>query len=349
MTLGGRRFLLGSAVLAASLCLALGVSLPVIKLSRLVFFTYEHSIVSAVNALMRSSQPFLGTVVLISAVFLPVMKLLYLVLLVALPLRDVDRLAVQLRALEWIGKWSPQDVLVLSLTMLFIWSQGAYAVAIAGGAYFFAATVLLMMLAYAWLPADVSALPARASAARASTLRSLAFGLVVALAAALFAMGVTLPAVRFTGTYAGANQHSIATIVLALYARGELLLWSVIFTLAILLPLLKLLYLLVLIVARYLPYSVRTKSILALEWLGRHSTADVMVLALMVFYVNASGYAEAALLPGAYLFAASALVTMVVYGWANSAAPDATAQPSSLQARLAGLSSVPPQRRGRAG
>jgi paraquat-inducible protein A len=45
---------------------------------------------------------------------------------------------------------------------------------------------------------------------------------------------------------------------------------------------------------------------------------DVMVLALMIFYVNSSGYTEATVLPGVYFFAASAIITMLAYGWANS-------------------------------
>jgi len=35
--LGGRRFLLSMAIVAASVCLALGVSQPMIKLTRFVF------------------------------------------------------------------------------------------------------------------------------------------------------------------------------------------------------------------------------------------------------------------------------------------------------------------------
>jgi paraquat-inducible protein A len=45
---------------------------------------------------------------------------------------------------------------------------------------------------------------------------------------------------------------------------------------------------------------------------------DVMVLALMIFYVNSSGYTEATVLPGVYFFAASAIITMLAYGWANT-------------------------------
>ena len=110
--------------MAASVCLALGVSLPVIKLTKFVFFTYEHSLISTVNALIRSGQMFLGITVLIFSIVLPITKLLYLLLLSTLPQRELQRLSRQLRALEWLGKWSMHDVLVLSLSIFFIKSSG---------------------------------------------------------------------------------------------------------------------------------------------------------------------------------------------------------------------------------
>jgi len=341
MTLGGRRFLLGLAVAAASLCLALGVSLPFVKLTKFMFFTYEHSLISAVNALIRSGQFFLGMVVLVFCIFLPVMKLLYLLLLVMLPLRDIERLARPLRALEWLGKWSLYDVLVLSLTISFIQSQGTYDGGSASGIYFFAAAVLLMLLAHTWLRREVTASRMRVSATKAaysSAMRSLAFNLLLIVATVCFALGAMLPAIRFTSLYAGSNQHSVASIIWALYARDEYFPCFVLFTLSILLPCMKLLYLLALIISRNLPFAVRVKSIPAMEWLGRYSITDAMALALVVFYLSASGYADASVLPGAYLFAASALMTMLAYGWANSLGPTTT-QRSSLAARLAGLAS----------
>src|SRR5262249_57287581 len=104
MTLGGRRFLLTLAIVAASVSLALGVSLPIIKLTKFVFFTYDHSLISAVNALIRSGQVFVGLIMLVFGIFLPIMKLLYLFLLAAVPRAELGRLARQLRALEWLGQ-----------------------------------------------------------------------------------------------------------------------------------------------------------------------------------------------------------------------------------------------------
>ena len=117
----------------------------------------------------------------------------------------------------------------------------------------------------------------------------------------------------------------------------------VIFTFSILFPFMKLFYLLTLVTSPDMSAEFREKSISAMEWLGRYSMTDVMVLALMIFYVNASGYTEASVLPGIYFFAASTIMTMLAYGWANSVTPTLTEpQPAAqavpnLQERLAKL------------
>jgi paraquat-inducible protein A len=348
MTLGGRRFLLSLAIVAASVCLALGVSLPIIKLTKFFFFTYEHSLISTVNALIRSGQLFLGITVLLFSIVLPILKLLYLLLLSTLPQRELNRLAPQLRALEWLGKWSMHDVLVLSLSIFFIKSQGVYDAKSLNGVYFFTAAVLLMILAYAWLRTDVVAspelrpkpapvLPERKP--QSSTLRNFAFSFMIILATVFFALGVMLPAIRFTTVFVWTNQHSVATIIWALYKNEEFFLCFVIFMFSIFFPFMKLFYLLTLVTSPDLPAEFRARSISAMEWLGRYSMTDVMVLALMIFYINASGYTEASVLPGIYFFAASAIMTMFAYGWANSVTPGLASAPRSAgaQARSAGL------------
>ncbi|HJZ33923.1 MAG TPA: paraquat-inducible protein A [Hyphomicrobiaceae bacterium] len=352
MTLGGRRFLLTLAIVGASVCLALGVSLPIIKLTKFLFFTYEHSLISTVNALIRSGQIFLGITVLIFSIALPILKLLYLLLLSTLPKRELQRLSRQLRALEWIGKWSMHDVLVLSLSIFFIKSQGVYDAKSLNGVYFFTAAVMFMILAYAWLRNDLAAgeasgervVPLRAP--QPSTLRTFAFSFVIILATVFFALGVMLPAIRFTTVFVWTNQHSIATIIWALYKNEEFFLCFVIFMFSIFFPFLKLFYLLTLVTSPDMPAEFRDKSISAMEWLGRYSMTDVMVLALMIFYINASGYTEASVLPGIYFFAASTIMTMLAYGWANSVTPGVRQRgPASLKARLAELSTTaPPQK-----
>jgi len=259
-------------------------------------------------------------------------------LLAALPQPELVRLARQLRALEWLGKWSMHDVLVLALSIFFIKQQGLFDARSLAGLYFFSASVLLMMLAYAWLKNDGRgrSLSQPVRAGDPTPMRSLALSLLIMLATLSLALGVMLPAVSFTTVFVWTKQHSIATIIWALYSSQELLLCLVIFAFSMLFPFLKLLYLITLVASPSLPHAFGSRTLAAMEWVGRYSMTDVMVLALVVFYVNASGYSEASVLPGTYFFAASAVLTMLAYGWVHAPPPGA-AQPPSLQARLDSL------------
>ena len=331
MRLGGRRFLLSFAIIGASVCLALGVSLPIIKLTRYVFWSTEHSLLSTVYVLIRDGQYFLGITVALFSICFPVLKLLYLLLISTLPASEIARQSSRLRALEWLGKWSMHDVLVLALTIFFIKSTGLYDAASLSGVYFFTAAVVLMILAYAWLRAEGMGVhgendnTARESVsvptARLSIVRNFVLSFFIILATIFFVLGVILPVIRFTTIYVWTNEHSIATIIYALYTDKEFFLCAVLFVFSILFPFLKLFYLMTLVASPDLSPEFRARSISTMEWLGRYSMTDVMVLALLIFYVNSSGYTEASVLPGVYFFAASTIMTMLAYGWANTVPP----------------------------
>jgi paraquat-inducible protein A len=51
MQRGARAFLVFSLTLAAAVCLVLGLTLPVVKLTRLYFWTDTHSLTSIISAL----------------------------------------------------------------------------------------------------------------------------------------------------------------------------------------------------------------------------------------------------------------------------------------------------------
>ncbi len=324
MRFGGRRFLLSLAILAASVFLALGITQPMIKLTKYVFWTTEHSLISTVTVLMNDGQSFLAVMVLVFSIILPVLKLLYLLLISTLPAVEIIRHSRRLRALEWLGKWSMHDVLVLALTIFFIKSQGVYDAASLQGVYYFTGAVLLMILAYAWLRIDAAngqaVLPEPEPERRgpASPFRNFVLSFLIIIATVFFALGIILPVIQFTTVYVWTDKHSIATIIYALWTNQEYFLCAVVFAVSIFFPFLKLLYLLTLVTSPDLSPEFRKKSFSTMEWLGRYSMTDVMVLALMIFYVNSSGYTTATVMPGVYYFAASALITMLAYGWANS-------------------------------
>lgn len=322
------------AIVAASVCLALGVSQPIIKLTSFVFWSSEHSLMTTVWVLIKENQLFLGITVLLFSIIFPVLKLFYLVIVSTLPAEEIRKQGLRLRALEWLGKWSMHDVLVMALMIFFIKSQGVYDAASLTGVYFFTAAVVLMILAYSWLRTDtVNETTQRPEQRRTvevgkngkartrlkySPLRNVVLSLLIILATVSFALGVTMPVIRFTTVYVWTKEHSIATIIYALYMNKEFFLCGVIAVFSVLFPFLKLFYLLTLVTAPDLPAEFREKTFSVMEWLGRYSMTDVMVLALLIFYVNSSGYTEADVQPGAYFFAASVLLTMFAYAWANS-------------------------------
>ena len=326
MRLGGRRFLLSFAIIAAAVCLALGLTLPILKLTKFIFWTSEYSLISTVGVLLKQGQTFLGMVVLVFSILFPVVKLAYLLLVSTLPAAELKRHAKRLKAIEWIGKWSMHDVLVLALTIFFLKSQGIYDAASLPAVYLFTAAVVLMILSYAWLKTDVAAATEQtyvepAAPKPLSAVRNVLLSFLIILASVFFALGIILPVIRFTTVYVWTAEHSIATIIYALYDSEEYFLCAVVFAVSIFFPFLKLFYLLTLVTSPDLSPEFRRRSFSTMEWLGRYSMTDVMVLALMIFYVNSSGYTEAIVMPGVYFFAASAIITMLAYGWANTVPP----------------------------
>jgi paraquat-inducible protein A len=331
MWMSGRRFFLSLTILTASVCLALGITMPILKLTKFGLWTTEHSLLSTVGVLLHDGQTFLGLIVLVFSILLPVTKLLYLLLVSTLPPAEIVRHQTRLRALEWLGKWSMHDVLVLALTIFFIKSQGVYDASSLNGVYFFTAAVVLMILAYAWIRTDGMAAapelvpvlpqPDVGQKQTSSGWRNFALSFLIILATVFFALGLILPTIRFTTVYVWTNEHSILTIMYALFENDEYFLCGIVFAVSVFFPFLKLFYLLTLITAHDMPPDFRRKSFATMEWIGRYSMTDVMVLALMIFYVNSSGYTEARVLPGVYFFAASALMTMLAYAWANAEGP----------------------------
>ena len=210
-------------------------------------------------------------IVLVFSILLPITKLLYLLLVSTLPPAEIVRHHARLRALEWLGKWSMHDVLVLALTIFFIKSQGVYDASSLNGVYFFTAAVVLMILSYAWIRTDGMAAapqlvpvlpePDVGQAANSAGWRNFALSFLIILATVFFALGIILPTIRFTTVYVWTNEHSILTIMYALFENKEYFLCGVVFAVSVFFPFLKLFYLLTLITAHDMPADFRKKSI----------------------------------------------------------------------------------------
>ena len=145
----GRRVGLSTSIVAAAYLLFLGVTEPVLKLTKLYFLEDEHSLWSVVQALFHKGEHFLGTIIFVFSVVFPALKLFYL-LVVAISPPISDRQYI-MKWMSWLGKWSMLDVLVLALVIFYAKSNELADAATLPGVYYFTASVVLTMVAYGWV------------------------------------------------------------------------------------------------------------------------------------------------------------------------------------------------------
>ena len=321
------RFVLNLMIVAAGICLYHGVTEPIIKLTQMFVFSDTHSLSSAVLALYYDGEWFLATVILIFSMLMPTAKLLYLLALGSLPIDNLRARHGWLRRLEWFGKWSMHDVLILSLTIVYLRAEGISKAASMPGVRWFAAAVILIMLSYGWLKrvarkprvkVVAPKLLSRPKFQQGAEFRRFFLGLLTLAVVATLVLGVTQPAIQLTKLYLWTDQHSILSAIYALYLDNEYFLAGLIFLFSVVIPSLKLIYLLVVSTLATPHPSMRERAVDRLESLGKWSMMDVLVLALMVFYINASAIADATALPGIYLYTASVFLTMIAYTIARS-------------------------------
>lgn len=160
-----------------------------------------------------------------------------------------------------------------------------------------------------WRPAPSSSAPPLRRRAR-GTDRLLP--LLWAATLALFVAGCLLPAISIEAWFIRTAEVSVTRAVLALFEEGHLGLALVVAIFAGLVPLAKMLAL-ALLWRHPDPAAPGFRRVMEVTArLGKWAMLDVFVLALVVFAVQSQGLASALVLPGAYCFAAAALLSMIV-------------------------------------
>lgn len=142
-------------------------------------------------------------------------------------------------------------------------------------------------------------------------IHSILIGFLIVSASVCLFLGLTLPVIRLTRLYVWTDTFSITSVIWTLFQDGEVWLSAILFIFSIIFPALKLLYLLAHFAMPGSSDSKRAGNLARLAWLGKWSMLDVLVLALVIFYVKSSGVADAVALPGIYFFAASVILTMI--------------------------------------
>lgn len=126
--------------------------------------------------------------------------------------------------------------------------------------------------------------------------------LLLPLASFSFALGLTLPLMRFEKLYFFEETPSLVDIVRELAAGEDAALGVLVGFFSILLPATKLLLLHVVALG-----GGRGRSLSLLSAVGKWSMMDVMLVALVIFAAKTSGFATAATQPGIWFYAAATL------------------------------------------
>lgn len=136
----------GIAIAGAALLLAAGVGLPIIELKRFFIFEDGYSILAMFQTLAREGEWFLAAIVGLFAVVFPAAKIAALALIVARP-RVSCRSTWITTTVDWLGKWSMLDVLVVAVLIVAVKVSGIQKAATQPGVYCFVASIALTFVA----------------------------------------------------------------------------------------------------------------------------------------------------------------------------------------------------------
>ena len=148
-SLRGNRMCRGAA-LGSLILFPLAIFLPVMRLEQFGHVT-DASIWSGSVGLLVHGEWFVGSVVLVCSVILPLAKIVALLGLSSFPRRfDLKQRAWIWRAIEWTGRWGMLDVLLVALVVAWVKFGDVAEVRPGPGTVAFTGCVLLNLLASAW-------------------------------------------------------------------------------------------------------------------------------------------------------------------------------------------------------
>lgn len=148
------RLMLPLILFFATICLALGISQPLIRVERLFVFTDEPSLIGIVSGLWSEGDSLLALVVALFSLVFPAIKLALLHVAAYGGRQAADSIPGWFRALS---NWSMLDVVLVALVVFAAKTSGVATAFTKPGLWFFAASVVLTATASSLLKTRASA------------------------------------------------------------------------------------------------------------------------------------------------------------------------------------------------
>ncbi len=143
-----------TCILVAWPLLAAGYLLPLVKLTKLKFFSETPSLLSVIAGLSNEKDYFLAGILVVFTLFFPITKL---TLLSSIAISSSEANSPIARLLARLGKWSMLDVMILAIGVYAAHQSGFAAAASQLGAWCFTASILLTAIAAELLPTQKKA------------------------------------------------------------------------------------------------------------------------------------------------------------------------------------------------
>jgi len=131
-------------VLASAALLVIGLSLPLMKVQKLIFWKNEYSVFTGIVGLIKENQFLLAAILFFFSMVFPFVKLLALLALWCVPMPQAKGKAL-LRWLGVLGKWSMLDVFAVSILIVLVKLGPLAQVNPRPGLYFFCVAILASM------------------------------------------------------------------------------------------------------------------------------------------------------------------------------------------------------------
>jgi paraquat-inducible protein A len=140
-----RRIEVPLLILLSFTLLLIALSLPLMKVEKMVFWKNEYSVIAGVHGLWEQGQYALAIILFFFSVVFPIFKLAVLGFVWFIRLAEVKRKTV-LHWLGILGKWSMLDVFVVAILIVLVKLGPLAKVEPQRGLYWFAAAILVSMI-----------------------------------------------------------------------------------------------------------------------------------------------------------------------------------------------------------
>jgi paraquat-inducible protein A len=132
-------------IFLSAACLVVGLSLPLMKVEKMIFWKNDYSVFTGIINLAKENQIILAVIVFFFSMVFPFIKLTWLLILWWVRLSEAKRKAA-LRWLGILGKWSMLDVFAVSILIVLVKLGPLASVQPEPGLYFFCGAILASML-----------------------------------------------------------------------------------------------------------------------------------------------------------------------------------------------------------